>query len=618
MPTMAWLLAIAMSTGCVGIANDDVPVTGPSTGRSPAGSTSGLPTNHSQDASASRGTPPDKWSESGDSGDPYVPFEGDYDAGRFGSTPSGGAATDTGAANGSDSNGGGGGNQSDAATGGVATTDTATHGDAASTDLVNEGPQAGQDAGLAGDGEGDGLAALGNGDAGDTWPFGSTGPDAGMGGHSGDGNSGVWVDDATSDVAGTTDAGAGDSPDAIVKPDDLPAPFTFDKSCEACSMACSDDSACTFDAKTVAGPCIHITYTPQCKTTATCGSSTLCDGEYCVGHATDCADGDPCTADACDPYLGVCANVPIPGCKGLKCGKNADCPYGSFCARTGRCTPILPKFQPLGPVRIKPKGVRRVMSYNVLLGLSMGTPGYNPNRRKHAFAWFKAMNIDVLAFQELNGVTPAALTKAAKGWGHNYAVVAGKTAYKLGLTASKPLKDCAYIGEGFTIGVLSCRVENVVYLVSHLHPYSLNQRKKETMNLGKLVNAAKKQGHEVIVLGDLNSVSPYDQGIYAVESPYFWFAKHAPKGQPPGSLDSTVLITLAVFGLSDMQSQFQPGTLVRPTSTVANAPWGVRIDFIMASAKIAANALGAWVADAPQRRSWSDHFPVVLDYKAFE
>jgi hypothetical protein len=56
-----------------------------------------------------------------------------------------------------------------------------------------------------------------------------------------------------------------------------------------------------------------------------------------------CADdGDPCTANVCDPTRGGCVTDPIPGC----CREDADCPDdGIFCARsvcdaaTNRCVP---------------------------------------------------------------------------------------------------------------------------------------------------------------------------------------------------------------------------------------------------------------------------------------
>lgn len=41
-----------------------------------------------------------------------------------------------------------------------------------------------------------------------------------------------------------------------------------------------------------------------------------------------CGDGDPCTADACNPS-GACAHAPVPGCTG--CADAAACDDGDPC-----------------------------------------------------------------------------------------------------------------------------------------------------------------------------------------------------------------------------------------------------------------------------------------------
>ena len=529
------------------------------------------------------------------------PFAGVYDAGSFGSGSPGfyaavdggpwdsaasdSAASDSAASDSAASDSA----ASDSAVTGSATIDSATIDSAVSGGAASDG-------GVADGGVADGGVA-------DTLEFAASGQDAGVGQNAADGSARSWLDDATSAPG---EGGTARS--------DLPAPFAFNKDCVACSMACSDDNACTFDALTMAGACMHISYAPQCKIAQKCGPQTPCDGEYCVGRALSCSDGDPCTADACDPALGLCANVAIPGCAGTACAQTTDCLATEFCTMTGRCAPVIPPFQPLGPVRTKMPGVTRVMTYNTYYGFSFKKKGYNPMRRDHAATWFNGMKLDVLALQELVGFTSASLAKAAKTWGHNYVAIAPKGQFRIGLTASQPLKDCKFHDNQLAMGMLTCRIANVVYAVVHLHPTQLLKRKEEVLVVGAFVAAQLKAGRDVIVLGDLNSVSPFDQVVYAVESPFAWFASHAPFAQPPGALDSTVLMTLTVFGLADLQAMFQAGGLVRPTMLSPNPPWGVRVDFMMGSSNIAKKTLDCWVADAPQRRVWSDHLPVVLDY----
>jgi hypothetical protein len=71
--------------------------------------------------------------------------------------------------------------------------------------------------------------------------------------------------------------------------------------------------------------------------------SDSCQG--CGPPAPDCSDDDPCTTDSCDPNLGDCVHVPVPGCKKPEgsCFTQADCDDADPCTddscigKTGAC-----------------------------------------------------------------------------------------------------------------------------------------------------------------------------------------------------------------------------------------------------------------------------------------
>lgn len=399
---------------------------------------------------------------------------------------------------------------------------------------------------------------------------------------------------------------------------DLPVPLSVVKNCVSCSLACSDDDACTFDALTVSGICIHILYAPQCKQSKACGAQTLCDGDLCVGRAEDCSDGDPCTADSCDAASGTCAHTEIPGCAGKPCKVHAHCPAKHFCTPMDRCAPRAPGSDAIAPVRPKPTGTLRVLTWNTLHGFRPEEPGYNPDRKQLALQWLKATQPDVVGLQELLGWPAEDLSTFAAGYGHKYSAissVAPKLNYRVGCTANAPIEEVESLHGIFSIGGIRCKIGGVHYFVVHLNWSDLTKRKQEALEIGKRVSKLLSQGQQVMVMGDMNSVGPYEMSAYALETPHTWFGKYWPMGQPPGNIDTTVLVTLGMFGLVDLQGKHQSGPLVSRTYWRGNAPWGLRIDYLLATKSLAAKSTQAWVADAPQRLMWSDHLPVLVDFK---
>lgn len=397
-------------------------------------------------------------------------------------------------------------------------------------------------------------------------------------------------------------------------PASVPTSLVQVKGCVTCSLECSDDNSCTFDVPNDVGECLHLSYAPQCKRTTACGAKTQCSGDYCVGRAKDCVDLDPCTADACDPGTGACANVPIPGCAGPACGVGSACVVGSFCTTLGRCAPIEPAFQPHGPVYPKEAGHHRVMTYNTYYGFSSPQAGYDPQRGAKATAWIGAMAPDVVALQELTGWTVQQLAATGASWGHAHTLLLAKSSFKLGLTSAFPIETIGTVQKPLAHGLIHVRTGGVHYLVVHLQSNVVEKRIAEANALTALVSALLAAEKEVVVLGDLNSISPFDQDGCVIEAPSSWYAIYAPKAQPSGYLSTTEMSLLNDLGMIDTMAKLQLSWTRSPTHLVPNGPWGTRVDYVYASPALAKRLVRAWVADAPQRRGWSDHFPVVADF----
>jgi len=106
-------------------------------------------------------------------------------------------------------------------------------------------------------------------------------------------------------------------------------------SCVSDPLPCDDGNPCTSDGCNAASGC---TFTPL-PNGQSCGNLDFCDGyETCQagscvpGTAPLCDDGNPCTSDSCDSQSG-CTHTAVPGC----CFTNADCTDASACTIDERC-----------------------------------------------------------------------------------------------------------------------------------------------------------------------------------------------------------------------------------------------------------------------------------------
>src|SRR6478736_3880494 len=110
--------------------------------------------------------------------------------------------------------------------------------------------------------------------------------------------------------------------------------------CQAGAAVATDDgNPCTADA---CDPVTGVSHTPVSAGIA-CDDSNLCNGhETCnaIGFCTATSalpvdDGNPCTADSCDPATGV-AHTPV--AQGTSCSDSNDCNGVEACSSTGQCT----------------------------------------------------------------------------------------------------------------------------------------------------------------------------------------------------------------------------------------------------------------------------------------
>ncbi len=118
-------------------------------------------------------------------------------------------------------------------------------------------------------------------------------------------------------------------------------------------LDCDDHEACTDDGCDPLSGCTHTDNDDPCSDGNLCTVNDVCSGGACApGAPLDCNDGNPCTADACDPATG-CTHTQVPdgttcmfagGMSGscsqgtcVGCTDAADCDDGNPCT-TEACT----------------------------------------------------------------------------------------------------------------------------------------------------------------------------------------------------------------------------------------------------------------------------------------
>ncbi|MBI5607326.1 MAG: hypothetical protein HY902_00430, partial [Deltaproteobacteria bacterium] len=101
---------------------------------------------------------------------------------------------------------------------------------------------------------------------------------------------------------------------------------------EGGSSLCDDATPCTYD-NCIAGECQHPPKTGACDDGSACTSGDYCSDGMCKGNALSCDDSNGCTADSCNPLSG-CVNLPTTA----SCSDGDACTSGDAC-KDGQCVP---------------------------------------------------------------------------------------------------------------------------------------------------------------------------------------------------------------------------------------------------------------------------------------
>lgn len=243
----------------------------------------------------------------------------------------------------------------------------------------------------------------------------------------------------------------------------------------------------------------------------------------------------------------------------------------------------------------------RILNWNVLYAFNHG------KSVDAGVQWIRACSPDVVALQELNGLTEASLKTLASRWGHDHSVILKEKGFPVGLTSRQPIDLIERQVEGFHHGYLHARTLGIHFFVVHFWPGKDHEARAVAAKIRPLLQ----QGGQVVLLGDFNNHSRRDHDFLVARD------KVEPRYEVVDLFES--------IGLVDLVQAHQPGQKYSCPSPITIPRWSAdlaevkskrqRIDFIFADERLAKSVRGAEIRVSDRLDKISDHYPVVVEIR---
>ena len=258
----------------------------------------------------------------------------------------------------------------------------------------------------------------------------------------------------------------------------------------------------------------------------------------------------------------------------------------------------------------------KVVSYNILEGMKNDKAANYDN----FVEWVKKQNPDVLALQECNGFTESSLKELAQRWGHTDARIMRypNRYYPVAITSKHPIEVVKYMPENaednsLWHNAIHAKIKGFNFVVLHLYPFGLYPNTSssaegsgEEYRISEMTyildSTMRKYLNEPdwLMMGDFNSVSPYDKEHLGND----WYY----------DLHSFVLENGYYDAVRERHNHFI-------NSTSAN-----RLDFIYTSKSLLKNIIEADIikdefttsqvqVSEGQTEQISDHYPVTVTFR---
>lgn len=247
----------------------------------------------------------------------------------------------------------------------------------------------------------------------------------------------------------------------------------------------------------------------------------------------------------------------------------------------------------------------KVISWNVLYGFN------HQRSTKESGDWIRRQNPDVIALQELNGITERELGDLSRQWGHGFAVTHKESGFPLGLASREPIRVWERRVEGFHHGFLHAETFGIHFFVVHFWPGKF----EEVDWILDKITPLRELGKAVVVLGDFNGCSRQDQDF---------LVQHATARE----IDYTFVDRVEAKGFVDLVAKHDPKAKVSCPSPLTIPRWSkdwdelrtkrYRIDFIFADPVLAKRSRSGTILLSKELDAFSDHYPVVVELQRMD
>ena len=243
----------------------------------------------------------------------------------------------------------------------------------------------------------------------------------------------------------------------------------------------------------------------------------------------------------------------------------------------------------------------KIVNWNVLYGFN------HHNSIEEASRWIDAQKPNIIAFQELNGISEKSLGEHAKKWRHSYAVTHKEGGFPVGLTSKKPIEVLERTFKGYHHGFLHCKTYGIHFFVVHFWP----GKSKEVDRILNRTTTLLEQKEKVIILGDFNGCSRKDEAFLMSSATL-------------RKRDYTFVDKVEAKGFVDIVHKHDPEAKVSCPSPITIPRWSkdmeelklkrYRIDFVFADALLAKDSRSGTISLAKQIDTISDHYPVIVEF----
>ena len=243
----------------------------------------------------------------------------------------------------------------------------------------------------------------------------------------------------------------------------------------------------------------------------------------------------------------------------------------------------------------------RIVNWNVLYGFN------HHSSIEEASRWINAQKPNIIAFQELNGISEKSLSEYAKKWRHSHAVTHKEGGFPVGLTSKEPIEVIERTSKGYHHGFLHCKTYGIHFFVVHFWP----GKSKEVDWILDRTAPLLEQKEKVVILGDFNGCSRKDEAFLIAS------AKLRKR-------DYTFVDKVEAKGFVDIVHKHDPKAKISCPSPITIPRWSkdmdelklkrYRIDFVFADELLAQDSRSGTISLVTEIDTISDHYPVIVEF----